>query len=202
MFKLFFSSAVFSLIFCVFPSELCAQQLSARKVAALIEEVTALRDEVNRLRMDVEDLRAENARLEESLRSKKRSTGEAAEIASLRVEINNKFEAQRREIAAEVEKRIARVNTEVNAALSDMRKQVNATLDSLRADKPAKPVTPMKQPTDLPAKGISYKVKVGDTLSKIARTQNSKVEWILFVNPGLDANRLHVGKEIVIPQAE
>lgn len=202
MSKLFFSSAFFVLALCVFPSELCARQLSARQVAALIEEITALRDEVDRLRMDVEDLRTENARLQESLRSKARSTSDAAEMASLRVEINNKFEAQRREIAADVEKRIARVNADVNAALSDMRKQVNAALDSVRTDKPAKPVTPMKQPSDLPAKGISYKVKAGDTLSKIARSQRSKIEWILFVNPGLDANRLLVGKEIVIPQAE
>lgn len=186
----------------MFPSGLCAQQLSARRIAALIEEVTALRDEVSRLRMDVEDLRAENARLEELFRSKSRSTSGAAEIAALRVEINNKLEAQRREISAETEKRIARVGAEVNAALSNMRKQVNAALDSVPANKPAKPSTPLREPKDLPAKGIQYKIKSGDTLSKIAREQRSKVDWILYVNPGLDANRLQLGKEIVIPQAE
>ena len=202
MFKLVLSSALLSLLLCIFPSELCAQQISARRIAALIEEITALRDEVNRLRVDVEDLRAENVRLEELVRSKKRSSSDAAEIAALRVEINNKLEAQRREISAETEKRIARVSAEVNEALNNMRRQVNAALDSVHTDKPVKPATPLKEPKDLPAKGIQYKIEAGDTLSKIAREHRSKLDWILYVNPGLDANRLQLGKEIVIPQAE
>lgn len=201
MSKLFFSSAVIAFLFCCFPSGLCAQQVSARQVAALIEELTALRDEVSRLRMDVEDLRAENARLLAKSNASKNTKNNAAEIASVRVEVNNKLEAQRREIVAEVEKRIARVHTDVNEALKTIRKQVNDALDASSREKTA-PLAPAKEPKDLPANGIRYKIKSGDTLSKIAREQRSKIAWILFVNPGLDANRLQLGAEIIIPQAE
>ncbi len=200
MSKSLFSSVIFASLLFMLPAGLCAQQYSARQLAALIEEVTALRDEVNRLRMDVEDLRAENARLEEKLGNRKQSPNGAAEIAALRVEINNKLETQRREIAASVDKRLAEVIANTNAALKEMRDQVNKALAGV--DAPLKPPPPLKEPKDLPAKGIRYKIKSGDTLSKIAREQRSKVAWILFVNPGLDANRLLLGKEIVIPQAD
>ena len=202
MSKSLFSSVIFASLLFMFPAGLCAQQYSARQLAALIEEVTALRDEVNRLRMDVEDLRAENARLEEKLGNRKQTPNGAAEIAALRVEINNKLEAQRREIAASVDKRLAEVVANTNAALKEMRDQVNKALAGVGAGAPVKPSTPLKEPKDLPAKGIQYKVKSGDTLSKIAREQRSKIAWILYVNPGLDANRLPLGKEIVIPQAD
>lgn len=198
MFKIFFSSVAVAFLFSLVPSGLCAQQLSARQVAALVEEVTALRDEVKRLRMDVEDLRAENARLTEKVESRKRPTGDAAEIAAVRVEVNNKIEAQRREIAAEVEKRISRVNSEVNAALKDIRKQVNDALDSASVKNAETPA----EPKDLPANGIRYKIKAGDTLSKIAREQRSKISWILYVNRGLNPDKLRSGAEIIIPQAE
>lgn len=200
MTKLFFRTAF--VVFCVaaFPQEILAQQrqaISARQIAALIEEVTALRDEVNRLRLDVEDLRAENARLLEKAGRKGDNSKNAAEIASLRVEVNNKLEAQRREIGNEIEKRIARVNEETNKALKNIQKQVNDALDTKSV-----PAAPAAKPKDLPENGILYVVKSGDTLSRIAREHNSKIAWILFVNQGLNPNRLQPGKEIVIPQKD
>lgn len=55
-----------------------------------------------------------------------------------------------------------------------------------------------------PTKGYEYVVKNGDTLAKIAkayRDNNVKVstKQILDANPGLDANKLIVGKKIFIP---
>lgn len=200
MTKLFFKTAI--IVFCIaaLPQEILAQQrqaISARQIAALIEEVTALRDEVNRLRLDVEDLRTENARLLEKAERKGNASAGAAEMASLRVEINNKLEAQRREIGSEVERRIARANEETNKALKNIQKQVNEALDtkSVPAASPAKP-------KDLPENGVLYVIKSGDTLSKIAREHNSKVAWILFVNQGMNPNRLQPGKEIVVPQKD
>lgn len=201
MTKVFFKTAIVAFCIAAFPQGLWAQQLSARQIAALIEEVTALRDEVKRLRLDVEDLRAENVRLQEQTSRKGKDAAGAAEIASLRVEINNKLEAQRREIGEEVEKRIARVNADTNAALKNIQKQVNDALDG-KSQRAATPTAPTTQPKDLPASGILYKIKAGDTLSKIARAHGSKIAWILFVNEGMDPNRLQVGKEIVVPQKD
>lgn len=202
MSKLLFSFAVSALLLCLFPSALCARQASPRQVAALIEEVTALRDEVNRLRMDVEDLRSENARLRENLERKSKLSENASEIASLRVEINNKLETLRREICAGVDKRIAEMVANTNAALEKMRSQVNKALAGGQSSGSPAPATPLKEPKDLPENGITYKIKKGDTLSKIAREHRSKLEWILYLNPGLNANNLSIGKEIVIPVAE
>lgn len=55
-----------------------------------------------------------------------------------------------------------------------------------------------------PQKGYYYEVKSGDTpsaISKAYRAQGIKVttEQILAANPGLDANKLVVGKKIFIP---
>jgi LysM repeat protein len=56
----------------------------------------------------------------------------------------------------------------------------------------------------VPQKGYDYEVKAGDTVKAIAkayREQGVKVTstQILQANPGLDANKLYVGKKIFIP---
>lgn len=198
-------SKIALLAFCAaaFPQGLFAQQQpSARQVAALMEEVAALRDEVGQLRRDVDALQTENARLlEKNAAARNRGADFAAEIAALRVEFDGKLEALRRELSAEIEKRLARANAETNAALKEFRRQVNAALDSAAASAPKTPA-PTSEPKDLPASGIQYKIRAGDTLTKIAREQRSKIAWILYVNPGLNPDRLPAGKEIVIPQAD
>jgi LysM repeat protein len=67
--------------------------------------------------------------------------------------------------------------------------------------------TPVENPTPAvtgPQKGYDYTIQRGDTLSiivKAYRDQGIKVtkEQILKANPGLDANKLYVGKKIFIP---
>ncbi len=181
-----------------------AQEASSRQVAALMEEVAALRNEVGRLRADIEDLRVENARLLERAGERDRSGGAAqAEIASLRVEVNGKLEAFRRDVFAELEKRISQSNTETNTALKKMQKQVNDALGGgsrggAQAGNSQQP-TPVSKPADLPENGVFYKIQAGDTLSKIAKENGSKVNWILYANEGLNPNKLVPGKEILVP---
>ena len=55
-----------------------------------------------------------------------------------------------------------------------------------------------------PAKGFEYVIEKNDSLSAIAKAyaeKNIKVtpEQILKANPGLDPNRMRVGKKIFIP---
>ncbi len=181
------------------------QQATPRQVAALMEEVAALRNEVSRLRADVEDLREENARLLERAESRDRAGSTSqAEIAALRVEINGKFETLRKDIFADMEKRIAQSNADTNSALKKMQVQVNDALAGIsRGDNAAATVAgqaPVAKPADMPDNGRLYKIRGGDTLSKIAREQGSKVNWILYANEGLNPNRLVPGQEILIPQ--
>jgi nucleoid-associated protein YgaU len=76
---------------------------------------------------------------------------------------------------------------------------------------PARPHKPAPKPDDTtppapttPQNGYEYTVKANDTISLIAkayREQNVKVTTaqILKANPGLDPNKLYVGKKIFIP---
>jgi LysM repeat protein len=75
----------------------------------------------------------------------------------------------------------------------------------VRPRKPAKPVDDNSTPTPAtPQNGYEYPVKAGDSLGAIAkayRDQGVKVTTaqILKANPGLDPNKLYVGKKIFIP---
>lgn len=169
-----------------------------------MEDVAALRAEVQRLRAEIEDLRAENARfLDNAYRAS--GTQDAAALATLKVEFNNKLAAQRRETNAETDRKIAKLATATNAALADFRRQVNAAIGKATpAPIPATgtPQPPLAEPSDLPRNAIKYKVKQGDTLGKIATANRSKLSWILYVNEGLNPNRLQVGSEILVPQVD
>jgi LysM repeat protein len=52
----------------------------------------------------------------------------------------------------------------------------------------------------MPRTGIRYKVKAGDTLSRIARQNNSRQDWILKANGIANPDQLQLGAEIFIPQ--
>ena len=196
--KIAFSIFVFA---AVFPCVAFAQQVSARQVAGLMEDVSALRSEVQRLRAEVEDLRSENARLLDRAGSAQNSRAQSeAALATLRVELNNKSESLRREINSETDKKIQKLANEINSVLADFRKQVNASLGA--GENRGTPSTPVARPKDLPENAIKYTVKPGDTLSKIAVANGSKVQWILFVNEGLNPNKISVGAQIFVPVKE
>ncbi len=204
MFSSYFSKtkiATATLLFAAISPFALAQQASPKQIAALMEEVAALRNEVGRLRADIEDLRIENARLSEKSNSRERQGGASqSEIAALRVEINGKFETLRREIFGELEKRISVSNSETNAALKKMQNQVNNALGSSGTTQKSTPQAPVARPSDLPENGVMYKIRGGDTLTKIAREHGSKMSWILYANEGLNPNRLIPGTEILIPK--
>ena len=54
----------------------------------------------------------------------------------------------------------------------------------------------------MPRTGVTYKVKQGETVTRIARQLNSKTEWILKANKLTNAAALKADAEIFVPQAE
>lgn len=69
---------------------------------------------------------------------------------------------------------------------------------------PAEPQQPKKVPVvdkapATPVETTSYVVRAGDTLSGIAARHNIKMSAILAVNPGMNPNRIFVGKKIKLP---
>ncbi|MCL6589967.1 MAG: LysM peptidoglycan-binding domain-containing protein [Firmicutes bacterium] len=59
---------------------------------------------------------------------------------------------------------------------------------------------PGTQPVTCPG-GFFYRVMAGDTLFSLAARYNATVDAILRANPGLDPNRLSIGRRICIPVA-
>jgi LysM repeat protein len=64
---------------------------------------------------------------------------------------------------------------------------------------PPKKVTVVDKAPSAPSETTLYTVRSGDTLSAIATRYNIKMSAILSVNPGLNPNRIFVGKKIKLP---
>lgn len=67
------------------------------------------------------------------------------------------------------------------------------------APQPAKKIPVVEKAPAAPAETTSYIVRAGDTLSGIAARHNIKMSAILAVNPGMNPNRIFVGKKIKLP---
>ena len=164
------------------------------------------------LRNEVEKLKLENADLRDALAKSKAGQAPAANQAETVAKL-------RAEILAEVDRRLKRQGVDVNAALAELTRQVNAALagkagapvanrptptipPSSGAEKPAPASPDDGLPADVPRTGIRVRVKSGDSVSKLARTHGSKLEWILAANKLASPAALRADTEIFIPQPE
>lgn len=186
-------------------STLSAQQASSRQVAGLEQDMALLRSELARLSQQVADL-------EQSVAALRRSPVSSAPAAGV----------DRAALIAEVDRRNAALRADLDRALAAFTKQVNQALASRQqvqpqvhvagsatpvataapvAEAPAAPASPADGlPADMPRTGVRYKVRAGDTLSRIARQNNSRQEWILKANGIANPDQLQLGAEIFIPQ--
>lgn len=89
----------------------------------------------------------------------------------------------------------ARFNTTVQAIL-----RANPGLDPNRLFIGEQICIPTQQPPV--CAGTIYTIRVGDTITGIARRFNTTVNAILRANPGLDPNRLFIGQQICIPNSQ
>lgn len=180
-------------------ASLLAQQPAGRQLAGLEQDIVELRTELAKLSQQVADL-------DQAVRGLRAQPAPAAPGAS------------REAILAEVDRRNAALRADLDRALAAFTKQVNQALASrgnagvAAAPSPAAPAVPAVAPanpsvaaapdlpTDMPRTGVRYKVKAGDTVSAIARRNNSRVDWILKANQMDNPNALRVDDEIFIPQ--
>ncbi|MGA0133135.1 MAG: LysM peptidoglycan-binding domain-containing protein [Opitutales bacterium] len=170
------------------------------QLAGLQQDLVELRAEVEKLRLDNADLRAEVSRLRAAPAPAAKGV-DAEALARLRAEM-----------LAEVDRRLKEQTAAVNAALAELTKQVNAALGRPGAAVPAPgagtPVSPNPAapvggfPNDMPQTGIKYTVKSGDSASRIARSNKSKVEWITKANSLSNPDDLKAGSVIFVPQLE
>jgi septal ring factor EnvC (AmiA/AmiB activator) len=149
-----------------------AQELQAKKLAALEKDLNELRDKVNTPQVNT-------AASADDLKS----------LAEKVQEIDKKRQDDRQLILKEIDK---------------LGKAAAAAPAPRTKPAPTAPVADETIAPAVPQKGYEYVVQAGDTIGLIAkayREKGVKVTYpqILKANPGLDANKLYVGKKVFIP---
>lgn len=180
---------------------LAAQSESLRvSVANLNQDMGLVTQELKALRLEVEAIRRENARLRSQVSAASASRDTEAQInnlsraiEALREEYRAADEAQKRQIIAEVTRQIESLASETEKAIGVVAEAVGQEPQVSQ---------PVHFSEDYPETGITYTVRSGDTLSKIARAHGSTIKHIQnankIVNPARD---LQVGQTIFIPIA-
>ena len=173
------------------------------QIAGMQQDLAELRNEVEKLKLENADLRSALNRQKAS-QSPATSQGEAISKA-------------RAETLTEVDRRLKQQTDEVNAALAELTRQVNAALGktgpapATKAGKsPNAPAAQAEAPatteaggsSSVPQTGIVYRVKSGDTVTKIALRNGSKVDWILKANNLSSPAALKADVDIFVPQPE
>ena len=204
--SLFFSqilSLVVILFFAGAFSSLGAADTNVR-LANLTQDLELISRQVANLRSEVEILRRENAQLrivaEQAGKTKGVLTGSLQEFARqmdgrlerLRVDIaknNTGSEALRRQVDSRFQKLI---------------KQMNAGFAGYNAGSSSVASSPPVTFTDdYPKdKGFVHVVEKGETVSSIAQKYKSKTQWILNANRISDPKKVHIGKELFVPQSK
>ena len=173
-------------------------------------QIAGMQQDLAELRNEVEKLKLENADLRSALNRQKASQSPA-------VSQGEAISKARAETLTEVDRRLKQQTDEVNAALAELTRQVNAALGktgpapATKAGKsPNAPAAQTEAPattevggsSGVPQTGIVYRVKSGDTVTKIALRNGSKVDWILKANNLSSPAALKADVDIFVPQPE
>jgi len=175
-------------------------------------QLAGMQQDLAELRNEVEKLKLENADLRDALNKQRNAS--VGNSSNAEAAARTKAEA-----LAEVDRRLKQQTADVNAALTELGRRVDAALagrqplakptgtppSTTGVAPPATTPPPAPEdglPTDMPRTGTPYKVKSGDTVTKIARQFGSKVEWILQANKLSSAGALRADVEIFVPQPE
>lgn len=173
-----------------------ATPLFSQSLGDMQQDMALLKREVGNLRLEVEQLTRQNEALERKIRQMQSSSSSSdlvrSQVASVRSDVSSQNEAMKREIIKLVKKDIESLASQTNDAIEKLAKAIGqrpqASMPTTFSD-------------NYPKMGITYTVKSGDTLGKIARANNSKIKWIQDANKIEDPNRgLRVGESIFIPQ--
>lgn len=172
-------------------------------------QLAGMQQDLAELRTEVEKLKLENADLRAALNRQKAGQSPAASQGEA-------LSKARAETLAEVDRRLKQQTDEVNAALAELTRQVNAALGKsgpapapkagkapkASAQAEAPPSNEATTASGVPATGVLYHVKSGDTVIKIALRLGSKAEWIMKANNLPSPSALKADVDIFVPQPE
>jgi len=202
MLRRFISAIRLICVVTLLPAALAAQTDELRlNVANLSQDMSQLSQQVRALRLEIEQIQRENRQLRAQLaeagarqQTEMQISSLGAAVEALRRDFTAADAAQKDEILAEMSRQMRALAKETEAAI--------AAVAAVVGSEP-KVETPVHFPSDYPKTGITYTVRSGDTLSKIARQHNSTTKHIQnankIVNPAKD---LQVGQTIFIPIAQ
>lgn len=170
-------------------------------VANLSQDVSQLSQQVRTLRLEIEQMQRENNQLRAQLAAATSNRQTDMQISNL----GNAIEALRREFqaadATQKEQILGEVTRQMNALAKETQGAINTIADAVGSEPQVQ--TPVNFSSDYPKTGVTYTVRSGDTLSKIARDHGSTIKHIQnankIVNPAKD---LQVGQTIFIPIAQ
>ncbi|MFO8027817.1 MAG: LysM peptidoglycan-binding domain-containing protein [Opitutales bacterium] len=181
---------------------LSAQSDSVRvSVANLNQDVSQLSQQVKTLRLEIEQMQRENKKLRAQL-AEARSNREAEDQLS---NLSSAIEAARHDYQAADKAQKKEILAEMTRQMRALAKETEEAIDAVAEAVGSEPQieTPANFSSDYPKTGVTYTVRSGDTLSKIAREHDSKIKHIQnankIVNPARD---LQVGQTIFIPIAQ
>ena len=170
-------------------------------MANLNQDVSLLAQQVKTLRLEIEEMRRENTRLRSQVATARADRDTEAQIDNLSSAIETLRREYRAADEAQKQQIIAEVTQQVEALAEETEQAINVVADAVGAQPQVD--TPVHFSEDYPETGITYTVRSGDTLSKIAREHGSTIKHIQnankIVNPARD---LQVGHTIFIPIAQ
>ena len=173
------------------------------RLANLTQDLELISRQVANLRSEVEILRRENAQLR--LVAEKAGKTQGVSSSSLQKfarQMDGRLESLRVDIAQNKTGAEA-LRRDVNIRIQNLIKKMNAGFASYGGSSPSvAPPPSVKFTDDYPKdKGFVHVVGKGETISSIALKYKSKIPWILSANRISDPTKVHVGKELFVPQS-
>ncbi|NCG09122.1 MAG: LysM peptidoglycan-binding domain-containing protein [Verrucomicrobia bacterium] len=166
-------------------------------VADLKQDMASMQKEVRALLLEVEQLRRENESLRSALNSsstQQQMAQLAASLQNLRREFERADNLKEQAIMASVKRQMDSLASQMQNALESVSKAVS---------RQPKIASKVRFTEDYPQTGVTYTVRSGDTLTKIAREHGSTIKDIQNANKIANPSRdLRVGQSIFIPIAQ
>jgi LysM repeat protein len=170
-------------------------------VANLSQDVSQMSQQLKTLRLEIEQMQRENKQLRSQLAAATSNRQTEVQISSL----SSAIDVLRREYKAADASQKEQIMAEVTRQMQALAKETEAAIKTVAEAVGSEPQveTPVHFSSDYPKTGVTYTVKSGDTLSKIAREHGSNIKHIQNANKIVNPSRdLQVGQTIFIPIAQ
>ncbi len=174
---------------------------TAVRLANLEQDMRLLQQTVGQLRLEVEAMGRENEQLRATVdRQLARNRGEFITLQTL----NQRLAAFTKDVEASLSANQKETIEQVAEQIDSLAQQTQKALEALARSNAAAPQLAAESPSfndDFPKSGVSYTVKSGDSLGKIAREQRSNIEWIRNANR-IAGDLIYPGQQLFIPQKD